>query len=362
MRIVFTGGATLGSVMPLLTIARSCQQHGISQKSEMAWIGTVSGPEKKIVSQQGLVFFGIAAGKLRKYFDFRNFFDPLLCGIGCFQSLILLIRFRPSLIIHAGSFVGVPVCWVGWLLGIRVLVLQMDIVPSLSNILVRHCAWRFCVSCPKAARRFGETKTILTGIPVRHEIEEVVHHIKDHGYINSQKKLLGISPDRPVVLVLGGGTGSADLNMLVWDSLSLLTQHATIIHSVGKSKQPSHPIQNPHYRMYEFITDDLVVMLAVADIVVTRAGMGVLSELSVLGKPSIIIPLPASHQEHNASYVQECGAAKYCHQNMLTSEKFAKEIRDLLSDDEQKKKYSQNIKNIFPHNATQNIIDIISPT
>ncbi len=359
MRILFTGGGTLGSVMPLLTLAAACEKNGISQKNELFWLGTQTGPERVLVEKNGIAFFSIYAGKLRRYFDLRNFFDPFLCIIGCVQSLILLIRIRPSLIVHAGSFVGVPVCWMGWLLGIRVAVLQMDIVPSLANILVRHCVWTFFVSCEKAAAFFPVKKVVLSGIPVREKIEQAPTQVKNAADLNRTRDFFHIPVSMPLVVILGGGTGSQDLNTLVWDSLEYLTPHAYIIHSTGKDKAPPIEIKNTCYQWHEFFEDHIELLLTCADIVVTRAGMGVLSELSVLGKPALIIPLPNSHQERNASFVEENRAGKYCSQKALVPKKFAKEILDLLADDARKMTYSQNIKKLFPENATNTIIKVI---
>ena len=359
MKIIFTGGGTLGSVMPLLTLALACEKNGVSKKNELFWIGTQTGPERVLVEKGEIVFFGIYAGKLRRYFDLRNFLDPFLCIIGCMQALILMIRIRPSLIVHAGSFVGVPVCWMGWLLGIRVAVLQMDIVPSLANILVRHCAWTFFVSCEKAAAFFPEKKVVLSGIPLREKIGEAHTQVKNAATLKQARDFFHIPVSTPLVVILGGGTGSQDLNTLVWDSLEYLTPHVYIIHCTGKDKTPPFEIKNTCYQWHEFFEEHVELLLACADIVVTRAGMGVLSELSALGKPALIIPLPNSQQERNASFVEEHGAGKYCTQKALTPKKFAKEILDLLADPMRKMTYSQNIKKLFPENATETIIKVI---
>jgi UDP-N-acetylglucosamine--N-acetylmuramyl-(pentapeptide) pyrophosphoryl-undecaprenol N-acetylglucosamine transferase len=140
----------------------------------------------------------------------------------------------------------------------------------------------------------------------------------------------GLEPGLPTILALGGGTGAAGLNGLVRGALPRLLAEAQVIHSAGAGKASG--AHAPRYHEYELITADLPHALAAADLVVTRAGMGTLSELAVLGKPCVIVPMPDSHQEANAALYGDAGAAVVMHERDTDAEKFGADVLGILAD------------------------------
>lgn len=273
MKIIFTGGGTLGSVTPLLAVAEEFPQ------DEKLWLGTRSGPERALVERAGITFRPIPAGKLRRYLSVQTFFDPLRIAVGFFVAVGEIRRFRPHVIVTAGGFVGVPVAWAGWVLRVPVVVLHLDIALTLSTRLTSRCASRVL-----RASEFG--------VPVRRAIESV--------------RRMPTNP--PTILVLGGGTGAQSLNEAIVAITPELVKRARIIHMTGG--RIVRTVSHPNYRQVEFLHEkELADAYASADIVISRAGMGAIGELSAVGMATILVPIPGTPQEANAEFVRRAGAA-----------------------------------------------------
>ena len=135
MKILLTGGGTMGSVSPLLAIVEELKKQN---EIEFLWLGTQKGPEKKVIENYKIPFKAIFSGKLRRYFSWQNFIDLFFIKIGLWQSFFILLKFKPDVILSAGSFVGVPVIFAGWLLHIPCLIHQLDIRLTLANKLTQN--------------------------------------------------------------------------------------------------------------------------------------------------------------------------------------------------------------------------------
>lgn len=150
--------------------------------------------------------------------------------------------------------------------------------------------------------------------------------------------------------MLGGGTGAAALNTSIWDALPVLSRHAYVIHITGTGKE-SPTVTDPHYRQYPFLTTELPALYALADLVVARAGMGTISWCAELGKPLVLIPIPDSHQEYNASFFERKGAVRYLSQKRLRETYFSDEILKLLSRADERTKLATALQEVFPAGA-----------
>lgn len=357
MKILFTGGGTLGSVTPLLALHDALSQRAKRKNTsyEPLWIGTLKGPEKDLVIKAAIPFRAIATGKFRRYFSLRNIVDPIFLLAGLFQSLFIVVSFRPDVIVNAGSFVGVSVIFAGWLSGCKSIIFQPDILPILSNRVTAPFTKCICVAIDEAKKYFPKIKTIVTGMPVRFlgQAQEMERTIR---------KRLHINEGEYVIYVTGGGTGSQRINELVCQAVPALVKFAHIIHVTGKKKMGASGELEKEFGRYhpiEFTADESEAYAGMADIVVTRAGMGTLAELSVLGKPSIIVPLPNSPQEKNAEYFANQDAAVVLTQDTLTSEVFLQTLASLLDDTHLKRKLSINIAHIFSSDAAEKFADVI---
>ncbi len=320
IHVILCGGGTLGPVTPLLAVARAL--HVRAPGAEISWIGTVDGPEARLVSEAGIPFSAISAGKLRRYLSWRNFTDHFRIVKGFFESLRLLRRLHADVVVTAGGFVAVPVVWAAWFLRVPVHVHQQDIRPGLANRLSLPFATSMSVALEGSLAAFARYKPVWTGNPVRAELFA--------GSRAEAQRLFRLEEGVPTVLVLGGGTGAVGVNGLVRAALPALTAVAQVIHVAGVGKKDG--AEAPRYRQYAFLSSEMKHAFAAADLVVTRAGMGTLTELAALGLPAIIIPMPNSHQEDNAQLFALKGAGVVLGERFLSSKIFANTVQSLLGD------------------------------
>lgn len=353
MRIILSGGGTGGSVSPILAIAEEIKKQ--YSETEFLFIGTKKGvPEKELVKTQKIPYQSIYSGKLRRYLSWRNCVDPFLILMGFFQSFFIILKYKPKAVISAGGFVAVPLSWAGWFCRVPVFIHQQDIIPGLANKLIAPLAKKITVSFEKSLENFNKKKTILTGNPVRPWILQ--------GDKSRAIKRFNLEHNLPVLLVIGGGTGAQEINELIIEIVSQLIKFCQIIQVTGRDKQFSNlAIKqfNNRYHQYDFLNQDIADAYAAADLVVSRAGMGVLTELSVLGKPGILIPISDSHQQANAQYFAEQKAVVLLNQKNLTSETLLNKIHSLIVDDNQRAVLSLNILKLGHLDAAKKIANLI---
>ncbi len=344
MHIVFTGGGTLGPVMPLIAVIKALR--AIDPAVEVSWIGTVGGPEERIVRTAGVPFDAVSAGKLRRYFSWRNLVDPLLVAKGFFEARRLLKARKADAVVSAGGFVAVPVAWAARILGIPVHVHQQDVRPGLANRLSLPAARSMSVALASSVADFPRQRPEWTGNPVRPELSS--------GSRDEAKRIFGLEDGIPVVLVLGGGTGALGLNRLVRQALPALASRVQVIHVAGPGKtDPS--VVAPRYRQAELLTSELPHAYAAADLVVTRAGMGVLSELAALGKPAIIVPMPGSHQEDNAAAFARIAGAIVLDERGTAPQAFAEAVIAVIGDGARSAAMAEGMRKANPPGAAERI-------
>lgn len=352
MKIVLTGGGTLGSVTPLLALREEIRDRGIP--AEFLWIGTAHGPEKELVQKEGIDFIVIPSGKLRRYADWRNVVAPFLVLAGFVAAFVALLRARPAIIVSAGSFVSVPVVYAGAALGIPIVIYQSDKRLGLANRLASPLSARVLLAFAETAMSLAKEKRVVIGNPVRKKIElaasDPVLREKGRVYFHVPEGI-------PAVLVLGGSSGSRALNELVVAALPQLTKFAQVIHVVGKWKD-APAASSERYRACSFLHDELPLAYAAADIVVSRAGMATIGELALLGKPAIFIPIPKSHQEENAAALAGRGAAVVLSQP-LSAEDFVKAVRELIAHPSRMESIGSAIRSVFSDDGRVRFADAV---
>jgi UDP-N-acetylglucosamine--N-acetylmuramyl-(pentapeptide) pyrophosphoryl-undecaprenol N-acetylglucosamine transferase len=346
-KILLSGGGTMGPVSPLLAVYQEIKK--THPETEFLFIGTHSGPEKTAVEGYKIPFVEISSGKWRRYFDWRNFSDPFRIIAGFFQSLKIIKEFQPNALMVAGGFVGVPVVIACWLKRIPILVHHQDIEVGLANKLMEPFAKKVSVSFDVSLKDFRSGKAVLTGNPLRQEFY----------YCDRQKSLefFKLKDEMPTVLITGGGTGSQKINSIVAEALPKLTKFCQVIHTTGAGKTFNFDSEN--YRQYEFLSHEMPEALCVADLVVARAGLSTLTELSICAKPAIVIPLYKTQQEHNAQYYQKHNAIVMVSEPSFKSEMLVSLIRDLLADKDKLTNLSNNISRIMPDRGAKQVGDLL---
>lgn len=336
IRLLLSGGGTLGSVMPLLAVVEAARAE--QRPWTFVWVGTTSGPERRVVADYGLPFLALTAGKWRRYLSWRNVATPLLVGIGWGQALGLLRRLRPRAVLTAGGFVSVPLVWAARAWRIPVTIHEQDARRGLANALMRPGA-----SLQTSVWPTADPRTIALGNFVRLSVRQ--------GDRDEARHRMNIPGPLPVALVLGGGTGALALNKIVAAAAPQLAGRVFTIHLTGYGKQV--PVAAENYLQRPFVLEDLAHLFAAADVVVTRAGMAYLSELAVLKKPIIAVPLPHSPQEANAAVLQAHEAALVLRQEALTPDILAATVRKLLADEPRRRALGQALSDLIPDGTTR---------
>jgi UDP-N-acetylglucosamine--N-acetylmuramyl-(pentapeptide) pyrophosphoryl-undecaprenol N-acetylglucosamine transferase len=306
-KIAFTGGGTGGHIYPGLAVIARLQE---VFPCSVFWIGSDDGMDRSIVESAGIAFYGIPAGKLRRYFSLRNVFDIFKILAGFFTARKILKKEKPDLLFSKGGFVSVPPCMAAKSLGIPVFSHESDVSPGLAtkiNLRITNTiftAYEETVSLlPEQYRAIAQA----AGNPVR---KDFFTASKDDTNAAKGKNFVGIKNNLPVVLVLGGSQGALEINELISGALDELTKSFNVIHQTGAGYNAA-PREN--YFPYQYFKDEMCDVLAAADIIVGRSGAGTVWESSALGKPMLLIPLCGSgtrgDQVENAQIFEKAGAA-----------------------------------------------------
>ena len=199
-KIILTGGGTAGHVTPNIALMPRLKELGY----EIHYIGSYDGIEKKLIEEMGIPYYGISSGKLRRYFDLRNFIDPFKVLRGYFQSKKLMKKLKPDIVFSKGGFVSVPVARAAAKKKIPVIIHESDMTPGLANKLALPKAEKICCNFPETKNHLPEGKAVVTGTPIRTELFE--------GDKEAARKFCGFTDDKPVILFIGGSTGSQIIN------------------------------------------------------------------------------------------------------------------------------------------------------
>ena len=278
-RIVLTGGGTAGHVTPNMAIIPSLREKGY----DIHYIGSYDGIEKKLIEEMGIPYHGIATGKLRRYFDLKNFSDPFRVIKGFSQAKSLMKELKPDVVFSKGGFVSVPVVLAASSKKIPCIIHESDMTPGLANKIAIPKADKVCCNFPETVEKLPEGKAVVTGTPIRKELFD--------GNSANAMSFCGFKEVRPTLLIIGGSSGSVRVNEAIWSCLDEILKTYNVIHLCGKGNLNNSLNGKKNYVQFEYIKQELANLLALADVVVTRAGANAICELLALKKPSVLIPL-----------------------------------------------------------------------
>lgn len=319
--IVLTGGGTAGHVTPNIAMIPKLQEKGF----KISYIGSYDGIEKKLIEELGIPYYGISSGKLRRYFDPKNFTDPFKVLKGFGEARKLMKQLKPDVVFSKGGFVTVPVVTAAKTRKIPAIIHESDMTPGLANKLCIPSAVKVCCNFPETVDKLPAEKAVLTGTPIREEL------------INGNKKaalsFTGLSGEKPVLMIIGGSLGSVAVNNAVRQILPDLLKEFEVIHLCGKDKLDQSLVGTPGYVQYEYIKKELADLFALADVVISRAGANAICEISALKKPNLLIPLSANasrgDQILNARSFERLGYSKVLEEEEITCESLLAAIQDL---------------------------------
>ncbi|MGL4736416.1 MAG: undecaprenyldiphospho-muramoylpentapeptide beta-N-acetylglucosaminyltransferase [Cellulosilyticaceae bacterium] len=301
-RIVLTGGGTAGHVMVNLVLIPYLLQEGW----QITYIGSLSGVERELLSKFPEVdYYGVSTGKLRRYFSWENFKDPLRLCKGIVEATKVIRSKRPSLLFSCGGFVSIPAIIGAWFCRVPIVLRETDYSPGLATRLALPFAKQVCVTFPDTLKELPLCKRRYDGPIIRPDLLA--------GDAAIGFALTGLSGAKPVLLFLGGSQGSLRINELVISALPALLECYDVIHIVG----PNQPLLTEPpigYKAYNYVGEDLAHLYALADLVITRAGSNALFEALSLHKPLLLLPLSKKvsrgDQILNAQYATSLGYAK----------------------------------------------------
>lgn len=347
-RIVLTGGGTAGHVTPNIALLPRLRELGY----DIHYIGSYDGIEKKLIEELDIPYYGIASGKLRRYFDLKNFTDPFRVIQGYSQAKKLMKRLAPDVVFSKGGFVTVPVVRAAAQNHIPTIIHESDMTPGLANRLCIPSAWKVCCNFPETLSHLPSQKAVLTGSPIRTELL-------------SGNKLLaadfcGLTQNKPVILVIGGSLGAASVNEAVRRNLPQLLEKYQIIHLCGKGKVDESLRSTTGYVQYEYIKKELADLFALADMVISRAGANAICELLALRKPNLLIPLSAKasrgDQILNASSFQKQGFSKVLDEDTMSDSDFLAAINEVF---ENRTTYIHAMEKSEQTNSVERVVELI---
>lgn len=336
MVVALTGGGTLGHVIPALVVAKAVRR----QKEDVSiiFIGSQRESEKRKVEQEGIPFYPISSGKLRRYFSLKNFFDVFKIIKGFFQARKILKSERVDVLFSKGGYVSVPVVYASRSLKIPCVSHESDLSLGLANRLNARQSEKVCLGFPNEEKE--SEKYIFTGNPVRDEF-----------YLVKRRR-----PRRGYILVLGGSLGSREINELIWKNLDELLCYADVIHQTGTKNEMG---ERAGYKAFEFIDEELPDLMMNASLIISRAGANAVSEILTCKSPALLLPLSASvsrgDQVLNANYLKERGAVEV----LKDKDNFMPMVLDLLSNEEKRSKMIENMSKLTFPNSAEKIAEII---
>lgn len=327
-RIVFTGGGSAGHVILNLALIPFFQKEGW----DVSYIGSKNGIERDLISKvEDVTYYPIETGKLRRYFDWKNLKDPFNVLKGTYQAYRLLRKIKPNVIFSKGGFVSVPVIVAGKLNKVPSIIHESDVTPGLANKIAIPLATKLCVTFKDTEKYIKEKeKVVHTGAIVREEILK--------GDSSKGLRDLHFTSKKPVLLIMGGSLGSKRINEMIRANLEELLKTFQIVHICGKGNS-RHSLHQPGYKQFEYLTDELPDVLAMTDVVVTRAGSNSIFEFLALKKPMLLIPLTKEQsrgdQIINAESFRKAGYAEVLQEAELTKEKFMTTIEKIYKERDQ---------------------------
>ena len=347
-KIVLTGGGTAGHVTPNLALVPKLKAAGY----DILYIGSTNGIEKELAEKAGLKYEGISSGKLRRYFDLKNFTDPIRVTKGFAQAHRIIRKYKPDIVFSKGGFVAVPVTVAAKTLNVPVISHESDMTPGLANRIAGPFASKICCNFPETMHLLPKGKAVLSGSPIR---EEILTGSREEGL-----KFLGFDGSKPCLMIIGGSLGSVHVNEAVRGILPWLLERFDVIHICGKGNLDEGKTDLPGYRQFEYVSAELKNLFAAADIMISRAGANAICEILALKKPNLLIPLSANasrgDQILNADSFRKQGFSMVLTEEDLNAETLKKSVEELW---ENRETFTAAMAASPLHNGVDIIIDLI---
>lgn len=352
LRVILSGGGTGGHIYPAVAIADEIKRR--YPDAYILFVGAKDRMEMEKVPQAGYKIEGLWISGIQRKLSLKNLSFPFKLMSSLSKSRKIIKSFQPDVVIGTGGFASGPLLKVASSSGIPSLIQEQNSYPGITNRILSKYVDTICAAYENVKTIFPSEKTIITGNPVRQDLLQVNQHREE------ALKYFNLSKEKKTVLVLGGSLGARRINKLIETYLRKFEQEGIqLIWQIGKLYYNDYKkYESENVRAKEFI-NRMDLAYAAADVIISRAGAGSVSELCIVGKPVMFIPSPnvaENHQAKNALSVTEKNAAIMITEEELT-ERFEPCFFNLMKDERMLKRYGDNIKSLALPNATSDIVD-----
>ena len=349
-KIVLTGGGTAGHVTPNIALLPGLKQLGY----EIHYIGSYEGIESRLIADFDIPYYGVATGKFRRYIDVKNLTDPFRVIKGYSEARKIIKEIGPDIVFSKGGFVSVPVVRAAASLHVPCIIHESDMTPGLANKLCIPVADKVCCNFPETLQYLPKDKAVLTGSPIRAELAK--------GNKEEGLRLCGFEPGIPVIMVIGGSLGAANVNAAVRSALPELLKDFQIVHICGKEKVDNLLLTTKGYKQFEYVKQELKDLFAMADLVISRAGANAICELLALQKPNLLIPLSngsRGDQILNAQSFESQGYSLVLKEDDITDRILTDAVHDLYFN---RVSYIDAMQHSHQKDSIQTILNLIEET
>lgn len=369
MKIIFAGGGTAGHINPALAVAQYIRDK--EPESEILYVGVKGGMEERLVKNAGFAFKGIKVSGFSRKLNLSSLKKNIVAVkrviTSSSESKKIINDFNPDVCMGTGGYVSGPILRVAAKMGIPIVIHEQNAYPGVTTKMLSKYAGKVMLSMMQAQKHLSpKCDVVYTGNPVRKDIL-----VADK---ENARRLLGLD-NRPVILSFGGSLGAKAVNEAVAGLISTksITDKYQFIHAYGKYgkwfpdlliKKGVNLKKHKNIHISEYI-DNMPTCLAAADICICRSGATSLSELQVMGKPSILIPSPnvaENHQFHNAMALVNNNAAEIIEEKDLNSEKLIDCVKKLIDNPIKLKEFERNLKNMAVYDSSDRIYKAIKET
>jgi UDP-N-acetylglucosamine--N-acetylmuramyl-(pentapeptide) pyrophosphoryl-undecaprenol N-acetylglucosamine transferase len=367
MRVLISGGGTGGHIYPALSVATLLRD---TYQADILYLGSDDGMETKLVPEAGFRLRTVKAGKLQRFIAWKTVVGVARVPVGMAQAVSIVSSFRPDVAFTSGGYVAVPAGIAARLNGVPLLIHQQDVSPNLSNRLIAPLATRISVAFADSLQYFPTAKTVHLGNPVRQGILDVRQTTPEQA-----RTALGFDPELPLLLVTGASSGARHLNQATCQVLATLLPHCQVLHISGPTLfEETRPLAEnamaeldaatrQRYRLVPYMSDEMPLAMQAASLVLCRSGASTLSELAVLQKPAILVPLPpgfgGSPQEINARMFEQHQAATMLLDSDLKPELLVERVKSIIDSPDRLKTMAEATGQLAKLQATQEIVAAI---